>query len=349
MVTIPEASLIRTDERKISGLDTQKGRKRGIDVRNFLHWLLIALFMLLLAACTRDRPTPTPAATTTPLDAPVIAPVTGADPAVEQAPAAELTATPDPSASPTADPSTPETFNYPVAAGDTLNSIALKFETDVQTIRQLNFLVDDNIFVGQVLQVPYKEGMTAEGAPTPTPAPFVYTIAPGDTLSSVASQFGVTTVAIIEANGLLDPNSLVVGQEIVIPGYQAPAGQTVSGTPVPGQTAVGSAGGVTHVVQPGEGLLEIAQAYGVDVNVLAQVNNITNRNLLRAGQQLVIPGLTPQEAARRRGQVHVVQAGEGLISIANQYGVSVDELRSINNISDPNAIYVGQELIIPGP
>ena len=310
----------------------------------------MALFMLLLAACTRDRPTPTPVATTTPLAAPVNAPVTGADPAVEQAPAAELTATADPSASPTADPAIPETFSYPVATGDTLNSIALKFETDVPTIRQLNFLVDDNIFVGQVLQVPYKEGMTAEGAPTPTPAPFVYTIGRGDTLSSVASQFGVTTVAIIEANGLLDPNSLIVGQEIVIPGYQPPAGvQAAVGTPAPGQTSASPIGGVTHVVQPGEGLLEIAEAYGVDVNMLAQANNITNRNLLRAGQQLIIPGLTQQDAARVRGRVHVVQAGEGLISIANQYGVSVDAVRSLNNISDPNAIYVGQELIIPGP
>lgn len=319
-------------------------------MRNFLHWLLMALVMLLLVACTRERATSTAAPTATSLAAPVSAPVTGSDPAVEQAPATELTATVDPNASPTLDPAVPQTFNYPVAAGDTLNSIALKFETDVQTVRQLNFLVDDNIFVGQVLQVPYKEGMTADGAPTPTPAPFVYTIARGDTLSTVASQFGVTTVAIIEANGLLDPNSLIVGQEIVIPGYQ-PSGvsQSPDGTPVPGQTAASTAGGVTHVVQPGEGLLEIAEAYGVDVNVLAQANNITNRNLLRAGQQLIIPGLTPQDAARVRGRVHVVQAGEGLISIANQYGVSVDAVRSLNNISDPNAIYVGQELIIPGP
>lgn len=312
-------------------------------MRHSLRWLLFAsLMMFLLAACTRNRPTPDPTATAVLPDAPVSAPG-GAEPAVEQAtPAPEAT---EPTATPT-EPGVAETFEYRVERGDTLFSVALKFETDVDTLRKLNYLIDDSIIIGQILQVPYKPGMTEAGAPTPTPEPFRYTVEPGDTLSSIARKFNVTTIAIVEANGLLDPNSVVVGQEFLIPGYQPPAaGQT--GAPQD-ETAGSAASGaeVVHVVQPGEGLLEIATKYGVDANALAQANNITNRNLLRVGQRLVIPGLTQQQAARLRGTVHVVQSGESLSSIAARYGVTVNEIMTMNAIADPNQIFVGQELII---
>jgi LysM repeat protein len=42
-----------------------------------------------------------------------------------------------------------------------------------------------------------------------------------------------------------------------------------------------------------------------------------------------------------------VQAGESLMSIATRYGVTVDSILTLNNLPDPNQIYVGQELIIP--
>ncbi|RIK42301.1 MAG: hypothetical protein DCC55_09310 [Chloroflexi bacterium] len=319
-------------------------------VRKSLRWLLLlSLIPLILAGCTRNRPAPEPTATVELPAEPVSAPVEGADPAVEQAPptaTAESEETPTPTAT-----STTETFEYRVSPGDTLFSIADKFETDVDTVRRLNFLIDDNIIVGQIIQVPYREGMTAEGAPTPTPAPFRYTVAPGDTLSSIARQFEVNTVAIIEANGLLDPNNLIVGQEILIPGYQPPAvgggGQAASGPTAGAGTPAAGGGEVIHVVQQGEGLLQIAQRYGVDEATIAQANNITDRNVLQVGQRLVIPGLTRQDAARLQGTVHVVQAGESLLNIAQRYGVSVDAILELNNITNPNQIYVGQELIIP--
>jgi LysM repeat protein len=317
-------------------------------VRYLSRWLLLlSALTVLVAGCTRSRPTPDPTATAALPDAPVNAAASGADPQVEQA-----TATPEgqneaPTPTPTA-PGTPETFEYRVAQGDTLFSIATKFETDVDTVRKLNFLIDDNIIIGQILQVPYKPGMTAEGAPTATPAPFLYAVKQGDTLSTIARQFGVTTVALIEVNGLLDPNNLIVGQQIIIPGYQPPAGESSAGAAnaTPGAT-MQATGQVVHVVQSGEGLLEIAQKYGVDAAAIAQANGITDRNLLRAGQELIIPGVTAQQAARARGTVHVVQAGETVTNIANRYGVTVQALLTINNITNANEIFVGQELIIP--
>lgn len=53
--------------------------------------------------------------------------------------------------------------------------------------------------------------------PTPAPTATIYVVASGDTLSSIASRFGVSVQAIISANGLSDPNTLSIGQRLVIP------------------------------------------------------------------------------------------------------------------------------------
>jgi LysM repeat protein len=163
----------------------------GIIVRTTLlrpAWLLMAA--LLLVACTRDRPTPeptptpaavTPASTTPSPSEPKVEAAGKTTPTPEATVAGEVTPTPEAT-------STQKTFDYTVKGGDTLADIATKFETTVQVLSALNFLLDDNIFAGQVLAVPFKEGMTAEGAPTPTPTPFTYVVQAGDSLFSLTSS-----------------------------------------------------------------------------------------------------------------------------------------------------------------
>ena len=104
---------------------------------------------------------------------------------------------------------------------------------------------------------------------------------------------------------------------------------------------------MTHVVQPGESLGQIAAEYGIDSVTLADANNITNGNLIRVGQQLVIPGVTERQALEARGERHIVQSGESLSMIAAQYGVNVEAIMAANALDDPNTIVVGQELLIP--
>lgn len=318
---------------------------------------LLSSVALILISCTRDRPAPTmtpPAeATEVTAAAPDVEP-TGTAPAVaatEDA-AAEQTATETPTVTPTAE-SALETFEYTVRAGDTLGTISEKFQTPQQTIRERNFLLDDNIFAGQILNIPYVPGMTAEGAPTPTPQPYRHTVVAGESLSSIAALYGVGTMQIVEANNIQDPNAVAVGDELLIPGYQPAA----SAAPATGEEESAAAGGtgssvtppdaVVHVVQPGESFLSIAADYGVDPVELAAANNITNRNLIRVGQQLIIPGITQQEAIAARGIRHTVKSGESLSTIAQQYGVTVEEIMAFNGIDDPNTIIVGQELIVP--
>lgn len=329
----------------------------------FLRIATLILAVVLLVACTRDRetPTPTPGAETPAAAQSGTLTNTqsgGADPIVETTGGAQAgTPSPQPSAEATGTPEptdTAEKFSYPVKPGETLAGIAANFLTDVQTLRELNYLLDDTIFAGQILEIPWREGMTAEGAPTASPTPFAYIVQQGDTLSSIAFQFGVQPGVLIEVNNIMDPNNLSVGAPLLIPGYTSEATADESGDATgdvmaeDGSGTAGAAGSfVTHVVQPGESLGQIAAEYGIDAVTLSDANNITNGNLIRVGQQLVIPGVTERQALEARGERHIVQSGESLSMIAAQFGVSVESILAANALDDPNTIVVGQELLIP--
>ena len=106
--------------------------------------------------------------------------------------------------------------------------------------------------------------------------------------------------------------------------------------------------GSIHIVQPGENLSSIAAYYGVDLWTLAATNGIANTDWIYVGQRLTIPGVSSNVASNTDGNTHVVTLGQNLSSIAAYYGVNLWTLASVNGISDPNQIYVGQRLIIPG-
>jgi len=111
-----------------------------------------------------------------------------------------------------------------------------------------------------------------------------------------------------------------------------------------------------HVVQRGENLFRIALRYGVTVDALAKANGLSDPRLIYAGQRLIVPA-GPAGSARggatTRGdslasRVHVVQRGENLYRIALRYGTSFQALALANGIVNPDRIYAGQRLEIPG-
>ena len=100
---------------------------------------------------------------------------------------------------------------------------------------------------------------------------------------------------------------------------------------------------ISHVVQSGETLEGIAALYGVSLQTILDANGLTADSVIWVGQTLIVPLLPEQQ-----GAWHVVQPGETLIQIAQQYGVTPEAIQSANNLPDPNAIYSGQRLRIPG-
>ncbi len=98
-----------------------------------------------------------------------------------------------------------------------------------------------------------------------------------------------------------------------------------------------------HVVQRGETLFRIATRYGLTVDELAHVNSIANPSSIMVGQRLLIPtnGAAPVST-------HTVNPGETLPSIAQLYGLTIEALVALNQLADPNTIYVGQVLTVTG-
>ncbi|MCC7020876.1 MAG: LysM peptidoglycan-binding domain-containing protein [Ardenticatenales bacterium] len=120
------------------------------------------------------------------------------------------------------------------------------------------------------------------------------------------------------------------------------------------RSAAANNGGM-HVVQAGETLYSIAASYGVSADAIAAANGIMNPDYIRAGQSLSIPGAAmpgpggPWEVeAHQWGGRYVVKPGDTLYSIAWRTGTSVSAIMAANGIGNPNVIYAGQALTLPG-
>lgn len=153
----------------------------------------------------------------------------------------------------------------------------------------------------------------------------------GETLSEIAAANGTTVRALAEANGISNPNRIVVGQVLVVPGR-------TSSTPAT----------VVHVVAPGESLSTIARRYATTVRALADANGIANPDLVRIGARLTVPaGGSGGGSSAAPTRTHTVTSGESLAGIAARYGVSQGSIVSANALSNPNLIRIGQVLSIP--
>jgi LysM repeat protein len=203
----------------------------------------------------------------------------------------------------------------------------------------------------------------------------------------LATLYGSTVEAIVDANGLNQFAFIRVDQRLVIPvRLAAPATSTPTNTPAVVIVVTATPGAPpapaenVYIVQPGDTMYAIAGRYNTTVAALAQLNGIVNPNIIQVGQRLIVPvpggtqpptpvpppptgaGPTPVLVTPTSGlppatpvpptavpatTVYVVQPGDNLYRISLRFGVPMRTLVQANGIADPNRIYVGQRLIIP--
>ncbi|HET7081493.1 MAG TPA: LysM peptidoglycan-binding domain-containing protein [Chloroflexia bacterium] len=174
---------------------------------------------------------------------------------------------------------------HTVQYGETMTSIAAQYGVSVSALAAANGIGSPNlIYVGQTLTIPGTGGGSA--APAPAASGGAYVVQPGDNLSTIAMDYGLSVDALAAANGLSNTNFIWAGQRLTIPGKAAPAPAPAA----PAAPAPAQASGSSYTVRAGDNLSTIAAQYGVSVDALAQANGITNRNLLFSGQVLAIPG-----------------------------------------------------------
>ncbi|MBV14751.1 MAG: hypothetical protein CL505_06745 [Actinobacteria bacterium] len=169
----------------------------------------------------------------------------------------------------------------------------------------------------------------------PAVAETVVIVGAGDSLSEIAVENGVSLIDLMVANNINNPDLVFMGQRLVIPGTGSSSSSGSS-----------SATGI-RVVQWGDTLSVIAEDFGTTVSELMSLNGLSIANSLFVGQELIVPGGVGTVSTLGPTIVNV-QSGESLSLIAGRYAVTVADLMAENGISDPNLVYVGQRLTIPG-
>jgi len=206
---------------------------------------------------------------------------------------------------------------YTVKNGDTLYSIAQKFNTTVSDIKVLNNLISNNLSVGQQLKIPTSQ----------VEEEFInYTVKLGDTLYTIAQNYGLTVNDIIEYNNL--------GTTVLIPNQILKLPVNVKNEDNLNENI--------YIVKSGDTLYDIAQRFNTTVNQIKTLNNLLN-NTLTIGQQLIIPTTIIEEIDY---VVYEVKPGDTLYSIARVYDTSVASIKAYNNLSS-DILTVGQIIQIP--
>lgn len=201
-----------------------------------------------------------------------------------------------------------------VSKGETLTSIAEDHGVTVEELTRANQLRNaDALTPGQTLVVPSKSA-----------ASITHKVERGETLSSIAAQYGVSVGELSAINQLRDADVLPLGKELVVPLKQLAY--------------------VEHTVARGETVAEIANRYHVTVSEIVRANLLKDANRVNRGQKLVIPVTPPDPVAAIS---HKIRQGETLSSIADRYHVPVAALERLNPGINPRQLQVGQQVLVP--
>ncbi len=187
----------------------------------------------------------------------------------------------------------------------------------------------------------------------------IHVVQVGETLFRIALSYGVSLAELADANGLSAPYIIHTGNQIIIPGQDAPAPPPEA----PVQSPPSATSVTTHIVQRGENLATIAAKYGVTYLQLASMNGLANPDALFVGQELRVPAPPAstqpvsapvsqpagdtQPAPTTTG-TYTVQRGDSLSTIAARFNINYFELASINGIVNPDVLSVGMVLQVPG-
>ena len=235
---------------------------------------------------------------------------------------------------------------YTVQAGDSVWGISQQTGVSMDNLRSWNKIQNNFIYPGQVLQLVAPGTTTQTNTNTTnTNGDKTYTVKAGDSVWGISHQTGVSMSDLRVWNNIQN-NFIYPGQKLIIAKKANNNQNTHTNT---------STNNKTYTVKAGDSVWAIAQKTGVSMDTLRSLNNIKN-NFIYPGQQLKLsnsnsssntsnPGKT--NAATNSGKTYTVKSGDSVWAIAQKTGVSMDTLRSLNNIQG-NFIYPGQQLRLSG-
>jgi LysM repeat protein len=199
--------------------------------------------------------------------------------------------------------------------------------------------------------------------PTPTPQPSAvlppFLAPPTATLGKPAAP--------VETSPPVTGTPASIGQPVAL-GPATGGNPQAPATPLPAASPASGLPQIVYVVEAGDTVARIATRYGVQPESIVQANGFTDpARPLRIGERLILPGATgtpvatvatvrsepptrrPTPAARVNGhRVHVVEEGDSLGGIADEYDVTLDALLRANGFDDPDGVLrIGERVVIP--
>lgn len=231
--------------------------------------------------------------------------------------------------------------SYKVKQGDTLWTIAQKYNTTVSHLKSVNHLSSDTIYPNQVLKT------TANSNTSNQSSTNTYTVKSGDTLSGIAYKHNISLSDLMKWNNL-DTTIIYPGNVLVV---NKPA--TNGGSNKSSSNSSSSSKSV-YIVKSGDTLSHIAAQHNVSVADLKKWNKL-NSDFIVIGQKLSINGKSSGNSnssssgasSSQSSSTYTVRSGDTLSRIASRYNVSVTDLMKWNNLNS-HLIYAGQKLTIKG-
>ena len=202
------------------------------------------------------------------------------------------------------------TSTYTVKKGDTLYSIANKYNTTVDNLKEQNNLTSNTLSIGQILKI------------NPTKLTEDYIIKDKDTLYSIANKYNTTVDYLKELNNITS-NILTIGTTIKVPIGKITENIIEDNS--------------KYIVKVGDTLYSIARQFNTNIEELKRLNNKDN-NTVSIGETIIIPNTLITTT-------YIVEKGDTLYSIANKFNTTVDNLKELNNLSSNN-LSIGEELIV---
>lgn len=187
--------------------------------------------------------------------------------------------------------------NYTVAKDDSIERIAHKFGLDARTVAALNGLTQaSSVHAGQTLSLT-RSAQSPTDTPQTAEASSSYTVESGDTASGIAADHGVSTQALLDANGLTWSSTIYPGDTLTIPSNTS--GSEGSGESKSDSSKSQDSTGGSYTVKSGDTVSGIAADHGVSIQALLDANDLNWSSIIYIGQKLVIPGSeTPTESSK---------------------------------------------------
>ena len=244
----------------------------------------------------------------------------------------------------------PSYVYHTISRGENLGLIATQYGVSIAALKEWNGLRNNKIIAGKKLKIYTDENYT----PSPNEiasnntkgSVYYYKVRKGDTISEIAERYHVSTGELRNWNNIKG-NKIYYGQSLKI----FTSGTTSSFV----ESSTSSEGNVNyHKIKSGETIGGIAEQYKVSASNIREWNNLTSDKII-AGATLKIysdsaprtetKNVSPKTELNGESVTHLIQPGETIIGISQDYGVSIDDIKRWNNLSS-SRIFAGKTLII---